>query len=56
MEATMCWTWILKIPEYGFDIQPLMIFQTETEIETWVYSKGVPWATDYDNSHFHAVW
>ena len=46
-------TWILKFP--SFDFGPLVIFLTETEIETWLCQEDVSWATDYDYIYFHAV-
>ena len=55
IEAIMGKLCILKIPENGFDSRPLTIFQTETEIETWVCQKDVPWASNYDNIGFHSV-
>ena len=42
---------ILKILEHVSGVQPLMIFQTESET---LMCQWVPWATDYDNI-FHAV-
>ena len=51
----MLWnTGVLKNPENGYDFQPLTIFQAETE--TWVCSRDVPWATDYDNICVQAAW
>ena len=46
----MCKTWISKIPENIFDVRPLTIFQTETDV-----LKYVPLATDHNNICFQAV-
>ena len=47
MEATMCMTCVLIIPENSFYLQLLTHFLTETE--TWVVQEDVPWATYHDN-------